>query len=322
MLPHLRSPRLGRHSASGLIRQGDPRGWKQLDVRPFAFEHSLADHPLLSIERLARLSERAFDRDHYKRYFSQCELKTPRETLRARFRESIEHIGENGKWVALHYIDEMDAEYADLFDFLLADIEEITRCPVRSQMSWGSLSVFMSAPGLAVPYHFDHETNFLMQIRGKKDLYLYPREFGTLTVSEIEDFYRHNPVAGKYRDDLEQVATAFLLEPGIGVHHPPLAPHRIRNRDNLSVSLSVYYAMPEMEKRGHVYQANYCMRKLGLHPRAPGESALVDGMKIKFMRALSNTHPRTHDELLYSGVSRLAAPFRWARQLRQRRAGP
>jgi hypothetical protein len=43
-------------------------------------------------------------------------------------------------------------------------------------------------------------------------------------------------------------------------------------------------------------------------------------MKIKFMRAISTSHPRTHDELLYSGVSRLGAPFRWARQLRQGRA--
>ncbi|SEK16577.1 MULTISPECIES: cupin-like domain-containing protein [unclassified Variovorax] len=318
MIPCLRNPHLGRHSASGLIRHGDARAWGQLNVQPFAFQHSLSSHPLLSIERLARLSERAFDRDHYKRYFTPCELRVPREQLKKQFRESIEQIGENGKWVALHYIDEMDPEYADLFDLLLADIEEIIEIPVRSQMTWGSLSVFMSAPGLAVPYHFDHETNFLMQISGEKDLHLYPREHGSLTAPEIEDFYRHNPVAGIYREELEQAATAFLLKPGIGVHHPPLAPHRIRNRDDVSVSLSVYFSMPEMEERGHVYQANYCMRKLGLRPRAPGESALADGMKIKFMRALSTSHPRTHDELLYSGVSRLAAPFKWAKQLRQR----
>jgi hypothetical protein len=317
MIPLPRNPHLGRNKASGLISHEDPRAWGQINLQPFAFQHSLSNHHLLSIERLARLSERAFDRDHYKRYFTPCELKVPRGELKKQFRESIEQIGENRKWVALHYIDEMDPEYADLFDLLLADIEELTRSPVRSQMTWGSLSVFMSAPGLAVPYHFDHETNFLMQIRGEKDLHLYPREYGSLTAPEIEDFYRHNPVAGVYREELEQVGAAFLLQPGIGVHHPPLAPHRIRNRDDVSVSLSVYFSMPEMEERGHVYQANYCMRKLGLHPRAPGESVIADSMKIKFMRALSTSHPRTHDELLYSGVTRLAAPFKWARQLRQ-----
>jgi hypothetical protein len=200
MIPKLRNPRVGQHAASGLIRHDEEGAWEQLNEQPFAFRHGLADHPLLSIERLARLSERAFDGDHYKRYFKSCDLKLPRDTLKARFREDIEQIRENGKWMALHYIDEMDPEYGDLFDLLLADVEEITRRPVRSQMTWGSLSVFLSAPCLAVPYHFDHETNFLMQVQGEKDLWLYPREFGALTAAEIEDFYRHNPVAGIYRD--------------------------------------------------------------------------------------------------------------------------
>lgn len=82
----------------------------------------------------------------------------------------------------------------------------------------------------------------------------------------------------------------------------------LKDKD-VSVSLALYCVMPEIEERGHVYQVNYCMRKLGLRPRAPGESALSDRMKIKFMRALSASNPRTRDELLYSGVSRLAAPF-------------
>ena len=320
MIPQLRNPSVGRHGASGLIQHDDAQAWEELNERPFAFRHGLAGHPLLSIERLARLSERAFDRDHYKRYFKAAELKLPRDTLKARFRESIEQIGENGKWVALHYIDEMDPEYGELFDLLLADVEEITRRPVRSQMTWGSLSVFLSAPWLPVAYHFDHETNFLMQVQGEKDLHLYPREFGTLTAPEIEDFYRHNPVAGIYRDELADAGSAWRLVPGIGVHHPPLAPHRIQNGKDVSVSLALYYVMPEMEERGHVYQVNYCMRKLGLRPRAPGESVRSDRMKIKLMRALSTSNPRTHDELLYSGVSRLAAPFRWAKHLREGRA--
>jgi len=65
-----------------------------------------------------------------------------------------------------------------------------------------------------------------------------------------------------------------------------------------------------------VYQVNYCMRKLGLRPRPPGESAFSDHTKIKLMRALSTSHPRTHDEMLYSGISRLSAPFRWVKRLR------
>lgn len=317
MIPCTNSPRTNRRSATGLIQQGDPGTWDQLNEQPFAFRHSLAGHPLLSIESLARLSERAFERSDYGRYFKAAEMALPRSVLKTRLRENIEQIAENGKWVSLHYIDEMEPAYEELFDLLLADIEELTQRPVRSRMTWGSMSVFLNAPGLKVPYHFDHETNFLMQVQGEKEVLLYPRALKTLSVSEIEDFYRHNPMAGVYRDDLAGAGSAWSLTPGVGVHHPPLAPHSIANGKNVSVSLSLYYVMPEMENDGYVYQANYCMRKLGLHPRLPGASALADGAKIRLMRALSTSNPRTHDEMLYSGISLLSAPFRFAKHLRQ-----
>jgi hypothetical protein len=316
MIPHLRNPGAGRRAATGLIQHSEPEAWRRINEEPFEFRHLLVGHPLFSIERLARLSERAFERQDFGRYFKATDLKLPRDVLKTRLRESIERIAENGQWVSLHYIDEMDAEYGELFDLLLADIEQIIHRPVRSEMTWGSMSVFLNAPGLKVPYHFDHETNFLMQLRGKKEVRLYPRAQGTLSTSEIEDFYRHNPMAGIYRDDLVHAGSTWTLTPGVGVHHPPLAPHRIDNGDAVSVSLSLYYAMPDMEERAHVYQVNYCMRKLGLRPRPPGESAFSDHTKIKLMRALSTSHPRTHDEMLYSGISRLSAPFRWVKRLR------
>ena len=319
MIPHLRNQRVGQRAASGLIEEGDRHAWDLLDEQPFAFRHSLAGHPLFSVEQLARLSAHAFDRDDYRRYFKAADMKLPRDTLKARLREDIEQIAVNGKWVSLHYIDEMDAAYNELFDLLLADVESLTRRPVRRTMTWGSMSVFLNAPGLKVPYHFDHETNFLMQVQGEKAVWLYPRARATLSEPEIEDFYRHNPMAGIYHEALDRVGHAYALTPGVGVHHPPLAPHRIDNGAAVSVSLSLYYAMPDMEERAHVYQVNYCMRKLGIRPRSPGESAFWDRAKIGLMRALSTADPRTHDDMLYSGIERLSAPFRWARRVRRAR---
>ena len=193
-----------------------------------------------------------------------------------------------------------------------ADIEDLAGVPVRRRMHWGSMSVFMNAPGLQVPYHFDHETNFLMQIRGEKYVRLYPKGRATLCEEEIEDFYRFNALAGRYRDELAEAGTLYTLTPGVGVHHPPLAPHLIRNGCEVSVSLAIYYVMSEMEYRARVYQVNFCMRKMGLHPRPPGESPWVDAAKERLIRALSMSHPRTHDEMLYSGIRRLTAPARMA----------
>ena len=49
-------------------------------------------------------------------------------------------------------------------------------------------------PAGALP--LDHETNFLLQIRGEKSVRLYAKGRGTLCEEEIEDFYRFNALAG------------------------------------------------------------------------------------------------------------------------------
>jgi len=60
-----------------------------------------------------------------------------------------------------------------------------------------------------------------------------------------------------------------------------------------------------------------------MQPRPPGESQLVDETKNRVILALSKSNPRTHDEALYSGVKRLTAPARLAKNVFRRDApGP
>ncbi|VTU18574.1 hypothetical protein H6CHR_01008 [Variovorax sp. PBL-H6] len=322
----LRSP--GRNEgarpspSTGLIDLTDREPWSNLNKNAFAFRHNLQGHPLFTIQKLAELSKHVFDWPDYQRYFPFDQRSLPTSELKRILRDSILDVANNGRWLALHQIDMVAPEYAELLDQLFADIEELTGTPIRSRMAWGSMSIFMNAPGLSVPYHFDHETNFLMQIEGEKEARLYPPALQTLTIEEIEDFYRHNPIAARYRDELATAGTVFTLTPGIAVHHPPLAAHKIQNGNSVSVSLSIYYTTPDMEDRARVHQANYCMRKLGLKPRPIDESTFWDGAKAKFMRTLSKSNPKTHDEMLYSGVERLGAPFRWAKALKQRTRQP
>jgi hypothetical protein len=305
-----------RSTAQGLIDLEDREPWAGLNETPFVFRHKLAHHPLFTLPRLAELSERVFERSDYGRYFTAADMALPQADLKRHLREGILDIATNGRWIGLHYIDEMDPAYEELFDQLLADVEEITRTPIRQRMAWGSLSVFLTAPGLVAPYHFDHETNFLMQIQGEKDVRLYPHDRATVSEEEIEDFYRYNPGAGRFREELADAGTVFRLTPGTAVHHPPLAPHLIKNSQEVSISVAIYYVMPEMEYTARVYQVNYCLRRLGLHPRPPGSSPFWDAAKERLIRALSTSNPRTHDEMLYSGIKRLAKPIQLTNRLR------
>jgi len=301
----------------GLIDLGNKDIWKTLNERPFLFSHRLAHHPLFTLPRLAQLSELAFDRPDYGRYIAANEVSLPKGELKRRLHQDILNIGSNGKWIGLHYIDEMHEDYAALYESLLVDIEQLTGFPVRRRMAWGSMSVFISAPGLVTPYHFDHDTNFLMQVQGEKEVRLYPRGLATLTLEEIEDFYHHNPVAGRYRDDLASAGESFFLKPGNAVHHPPLAAHQVRNGQEVSVSVAIYYVTPDMEEQARVHQANYCLRRMGLRPRPVGASRFWDGVKSGVMKGISKSRPRTHDEMLYSGILRVRAPLKLAKTLKQ-----
>jgi hypothetical protein len=303
----------------GLIEWGDPAPWSGIDSQSFAFRHKLGDLPLFELPRLAALSEKVFERPDYGRYFEADEVKLGKPELKRRLRQAIEDVGHSGRWLALHFVNEMDSDYDAVLQGLLADVEHMAGRPIRKDMSWAAMTVFMNSPGLAVPYHFDHETNFLLQVHGHKELSLYPcNDRSVLAESEVEDFYRHNPIATRYRDEVERSVTRYQLTPGVGVHHPPLAPHRIKNGDEVSISVSFYYTMPETEYRARVHQVNFLLRKLGLRPRPPGQSALVDEAKNRFIHMLSKPHPRTHDEALYSGIERLTAPARIAKKMVQR----
>jgi len=101
----------------------------------------------------------------------------------------------------------------------------------------------------------------------------------------------------------------------VGVHHPPLAPHLIRNGSEISISVAIYFVLPDQERVARVYQSNHFMRKLGIHPWPPGESSLSDWAKFNLISALSKSNPASYDERLYSGVNRLGSPTRLARQV-------
>jgi hypothetical protein len=54
---------------------------------------------------------------------------------------------------------------------------------------------------------------------------------------------------------------------------------------------------------------NYHLRKVGLRPTEPGFGSF-DNAKANFLAALSKRKPKTHRDLLFSGVERLRLPAR------------
>jgi hypothetical protein len=301
----------------------DPRASRIIDADPvifrerfnrasFSFGHALDRHPLFSLPRLAQLVETmlaAGDRSKFLALGGEgaCAGSTfeslPRQ---ARVARTVEELANSSSWVKLSSADSFDPEYQDLLAAVLSEIAPLTGRDLLAEITWSSLTVFLASPRIVTPYHIDHESNFLFQVSGEKDLYLFDCNDRTvLTELEIESYYAGDFRAARHKAQLQERAANYRLVPGLAAHHPPLAPHWVRNGDAPSVSVSIGFCMRPVDARARVYQANHYLRKLGLKPTSPGTSTLRDRLKQAALGALSKSRPDNPNEILYSGLNRL-----------------
>lgn len=301
----------------------DSANWETIGRTPFAFRHRLAHHSLFDISELAQLARSVMKRGDPNKFgvrFESSGAQDMQEVARmarqGQLAEIVERIERGGIWLKMSSLHELDPAYEQLRADFIAELEDVARCRLRDEISWSGLSVFVASPGMVTPYHFDHDLNFLFQIRGEKDVYLFNQEDRfVLTEQEIESFYRGRAFAGVQREETRHLGRKYRLVPGVAVHQPPLAPHLIRNADNVSVSVSIWFALHVLDRRAKIYQANGCLRQLGWRPAPPGASNLSDRLKIAALTAVSKSRPATQRELLYSGIDRILAPARLAKRM-------
>ncbi|MFT0173251.1 cupin-like domain-containing protein [Paraburkholderia mimosarum] len=295
---------------------------ESFNLHPFKFNHTLHQTGLFEIRRIVELAKRIID----EKDSNFCALKHGAidkkfSALRQseRLAETVSRLGENGTWIKLTRVQDYDSDYADVLDAITCELEYLSEWPLRKDMTWVSMTLLLASPRIATPFHIDHETNFLFQLQGSKDVCLFPatdREL--LPDQEIERYYSGNFEAALYRPEMQNRGTIFRLSPGEVVHHPSLAPHWVKNGEDISVSLSINYCMKSLEKRARVYQANYILRKLGLNPLPPGISPLRDSLKRGVVSTLEHRNPKSFSDVVYTPVSRLISPLNAVRRLAKR----
>ncbi len=241
--------------------------------RPFQIKHDLVTHPAFTLERLVELARKlppeAVEYNAGDLPITQDPTKTPQTGLS--IEETIQRITDCKSWMVLKRV-EVDPTYKQALDDCLDQIE-----PLAPGMRTRRAFIFISSPGSVTPYHIDHEYNFLLQIRGTKQMTIF--DPSVLPEQAIERFYR-----GEHRNlvfDQSHAGSSktFELAPGDGVHVPVNAPHYVLNGPQASVSFSITFRTPEGDRRSAVYQVNDRLRRFGLQPRPVGRTALVDRAK-------------------------------------------
>ncbi|MEX2108318.1 MAG: cupin domain-containing protein [Solirubrobacterales bacterium] len=251
---------------------------------PFSVRHNLTEHPLLAVEAVAELADHlpAVSIEHNRGDIPSVVENGKVETVDDTPGEIARNIETNKCWMVLKNIEQNPA-YQALLDETLNEVDPLVKGR-EGGMNLREGFIFLSAPNSTTPAHTDHEHNFLLQVRGSKQM-----NIGHFADPKAEQLHVEKMFAGhRNMDQLPDDPTAYELGPGEGVYVPPNAPHWVVNGPEVSVSLSITFRTPVTERGGVVHSVNRRLRKLKLSPRPPGEHLASDKAKFAVHRTLKS----------------------------------
>ena len=109
---------------------------------------------------------------------------------------------------------ERDSEYRALLDACLDQIREHSESMPGMGQREGF--IFVSSPDSVTPYHMDPEHNFLLQIRGRKQVSLFDGDDrALLSERELEKFYARGHRNLTFDDANQDKAQVFELTPAM-----------------------------------------------------------------------------------------------------------
>jgi hypothetical protein len=294
----------------------------RLNRAHFVFRHRLSDHPLFATPRLVTLCERIRQSATPKHYaVFQAGRGSPQAKFTAVSRDQdpaavMAGLAEGDGLLRLSMVQEHDDDFRSLHETILGEADALSGFALGREIGWSSMTLLMSAPGIVTPYHLDHQSNLLFQIRGNKTIWIFDAaDRRVLGETAIERFYGGDTYAADYREEMQAEGVAFDLTPGLGVHNPPLGPHWVRNGAEVSLSTSINFSLAACEARARVYQVNRSLRALGLMPTPPGQSRSRDRIKQLPFEILAPKRPGSLDDLVRRGPGALLRPIATLKRL-------
>ncbi len=250
-------------------------------------EHRLTQHDLLTLDAIAKLGEMLPPES---REYNLGDLPIGVDADKVKpngmgIGDTIRNIDSAASWAVLKNIEQIP-EYESLLLGLLGeirdDIEAATGKMLRPQGF-----IFVSSPGSMTPYHFDPEHNILLQLRGQKEMTVFPAGDTRFAADEEHESYHTGGGRNlKWSDDYLPGGKPYELNPGQAIYVPVMAPHFVRNGDKPSISLSITWRSEWSFAEADVRAFNALIRKAGLRPKAPARFPEQNRFKANIWRAM------------------------------------
>ncbi|HEY9218577.1 MAG TPA: hypothetical protein VIO94_11045 [Phenylobacterium sp.] len=256
--------------------------------RTLGFRHDLHERPMFSDEGLASVLDR-YPREQLG-VFTMGRDPVAWETWRRGVAGELSGAellaaAEAGRiWLNLRRTNEYLPDYAALCDEIFAEKE---RGAPGLKTFKRDLGLLISSAEAQVFYHLDVALVSLWQIRGEKQVFVYPVKEPFVSEAQLERIVLRE-TAEQFAFDPAWDASADVarLTPGTMVTWPQNAPHRIENGPMLNVSLSLEFMTPAALLRANVIYANGVLRRrMGMSPRLRDGAGPVNLAKLGVARA-------------------------------------
>jgi hypothetical protein len=270
----------------------DPAAFRQSYNRePFLVAHRLAQHDAFRLDELKALCRR-MPQGTVNHRIGVVPINTDFDKSLTSFRKSLtlddalDAMEERQAYVVVNN-PEIDREYRPVIEGLLGELACCTDS-LEPFMNWYSTYLFISAHHSVTPYHMDREMNFLLQIRGTKTVRLWnPSDDEVMTPAQKDELLSYAGEARpQYHDGLASKAMVYELKPGLGVHHPYIAPHLVHTGPELSISLAITFRTRQSDVWRDAHRLNHSLRAWGIHPTSVRKSMLIDRTKAKAVSAV------------------------------------
>ncbi len=238
--------------------------------QPIRLDHGLHKSPLFSLDTLAKLIER-YPREHYSLVETGAResrrLWREGEIGNLSGRQVIDAIAGGSLWLNLRDVGSVDPRYREMLDGMFDEIAARVPGfePPRHQAG-----ILISSPQAQVYYHADLPGQGLIQISGRKRVFLYPNTAPFIRPEHLEDIALFDvEVDMPYSEWYDAHARVFDLEPGQMLNWPLNAPHRVENLGTVNISMTVSYGNDELRRAQIVHLANGMLRhRFGYQPKS------------------------------------------------------
>jgi hypothetical protein len=255
--------------------------WRIQPVR-----HRLSGHPLLQPDSLLALSGRLEAAGRIRTHANDATAGTPfndapelhPNPLSAA--DTLNSLREAKAWMSLLNV-QTDPIYRELVGSVLDSVQPLIerRDPgMCHRAGW----IFVSSPKTVTPFHFDKEHNFILQIQGRKRVYVWDHRDTTVASELARDRFhqRHDRDQLQWRDGFRGRAQVFELHPGEGAYMPSTSPHMVENGDEPSITISFTYYTDSTRRDAMLHKAHAMLRDLGIAPPAVGQRPMLDALTI------------------------------------------